>query len=134
MSGSISTLASEKPHVGIISTAKKEINIDSVCKSFKKVSNSKAAAVVRALRDDNKGKTFRELQTETKLIVNDLNHAIYDMKQLNLIVTEGEKKGEVKYRLTSYCVALLDAIDDLQELLHGISDEEMFSAHKVAQQ
>jgi DNA-binding HxlR family transcriptional regulator len=117
------------PYISIQSTGRKDINMDSIWKAFRKLSNRNTVVVVKALLND--GKTFRELQTETGLIVNDLNHVLYDLKAMNLVVAEGSKKREVKYYLTSYCVILLDAIDGLQMLLESIDDKDMFSVHKA---
>ena len=87
--------------------------MDILWRTIRKLSNENVMTVIKALC--NGGKTFAEIQMSTGLIVNDLNHALYDMKQINLVIMEGEKKGERKYHLTGYCIVLLKAIDRVQD-------------------
>lgn len=110
----------------IVVTGEKTINMDSLWKAFRKLSSENSMVVVRALYGG--GKTFGELQADTGLIVNDLNHILYDMKQMGLVTPQGERKGERTYHLTSYCVILLDTIVDLKKELQRVDGKDMFSA------
>jgi DNA-binding HxlR family transcriptional regulator len=111
----------------ILGTGEKAIGLDSLWKAIRKLSSENSMAVVKALCDG--GKTFRELQAETGLLVNDLNHTLYDMKQIGLVTQLGEKKGERTYNLTSYCVLLLDSIKGLQGAFQHLNGKNIFSAH-----
>lgn len=107
-------------------SAGKSGDMDHLWRAIRKLSNRDAMAVVNALA--NKSMTFGELQAATNLIVNDLNHALYDMKQMDLVITIGEKKGQRKYHLTNYCITLLNAVNVLRNALIDL-DEEVFREH-----
>ena len=109
-------------------SSKKAIGMDSLWRAIRKLSNGNSTNVVKALHEG--GKNFGEFQLETGLMINDLNHTLYDMRQIDLIVSSRERKGERKYYLTSYCVILLDAIGHLTKSLQHYDDEEIFDAHK----
>jgi predicted transcriptional regulator len=115
------------PDTVSLGTGEKSIDMDVLWKAIRKLSGENAIAVVRVLCEG--GKTFREIQTATGLSVNDLNHALYDMKYLDLIITRGDKKGEKTYHLTSYCVVLLNAIERLQDSLGYLDRKDVFGAH-----
>ena len=116
------------PNACLLGISKRAIGMDSLWKAIRKLSSENSMEVVRALCGG--GKTFGELQLETGLIINDLNHVLYDMKQMGLIIALGERKGERKYHLTSYCVILLDVIERLQNTLQRYDDRDIFDAHK----
>jgi len=109
-----------------ICTGEKTIDMDSLWKAIRKLSSENSMTVLRELCKG--GKTFRELQTETGLIVNDLNHILYDMKQMGLIIPRGEKKGERTYHITSYCAILLNSIKLLQDKLQHVNGKDIFDA------
>ena len=114
------------PNAYILVTGEKAIDMDSLWKAIRKLSSENSMTVLTALCKG--GKTFRELQTETGLIVNDLNHILYDMKQMGLIITRGEKKGERTYHITSYCSILLNSIQRLQDNLQHVNGKDIFDA------
>jgi len=60
------------------------MDIDHLWRAIRKVSNQDPMVVVSTLAKGDM--TFRELQIATNLTVNNLNHILYDMRQLNLII------------------------------------------------
>jgi len=105
----------------------KTIDLEALWKAIRKLSAKNTMVVINSLC--NKGKTFRDIQKDTGLLVNDLNHALYDLKQLNLVIVKGDRKGERFYHLTEYCVILLNAIGSLQGTLKQTDAKEIFSAY-----
>lgn len=102
----------------------KEINSAELWKAIRKMSNKNVKCVVKTLRKE-KSLVFKDLIAITGLNPNDLNHALYDLKQLNLVIQLDDKK----YYLTKYCVALLSSLKFLKEILNGISREEAISPY-----
>jgi DNA-binding HxlR family transcriptional regulator len=96
------------------------IGTEEIWKAVRKVANSDARKVTRALY--LRGLNFGELKAETGLSDNDLNHALYEMKKLGLIVVDGDKKGKAKYHLTQYYVALLESLRVLKDRLGKLDD------------
>jgi len=96
------------------------IGTEEIWKAVRKVSNPNVRNVTRVLY--LQGMTFGELRIKTGLSDNDLNHVLYDMKKLGLIVVVGDKKGKAKYHLTQYYVALLDALRVLKDRLGKLED------------
>jgi hypothetical protein len=100
----------------------KEINSTELWKSIRKMSNSNVKCVLKVLRVRN-SLVFKDLMKETGLSSNDLNHALYDLKQLNLVIQLDDKR----YYLTKYCIALLSALKFLKEILNGLSHGDAIS-------
>jgi DNA-binding HxlR family transcriptional regulator len=101
--------------------AEKPIDIDSLWRAIRKLSNRDTMIVVQVLADESM--TFSELQAAAGLNVNRLNHILYDMKQMNLIIPIGEMKGQRKYYLTRYCKILLNTLVTLQREINSVSKE-----------
>jgi hypothetical protein len=83
------------------------INID-IAQALRKFANKNIMLVAKSLHV--KGSlTFGELQKETGLSINIQNHALHEMKKVNLVI-----QVEKRYYLTKYCALLLDAINRLR--------------------
>jgi len=63
--------------------------------------------------------TFAELQIDTNLTINLLNHALHEMKKTNLVM-----QIDKRYYLTKYCVLLLEAINRLRIEVKNTSIED----------
>jgi predicted transcriptional regulator len=90
-------------------------------RAVRKLSNEPARHVVICLLN-HPGSNFGEMRNLTGLSLNDLNHALNDMKQLNLIIYDHKK-----YYLTKYCVAL---ICSLSGFVQNIRDEDVFAKYE----
>lgn len=113
-----------------IGGGKKNLGIDELWKAVRKFSSENILNVATIL-DKTPGLTFAELTKATGLKnPNDLNHALYDMKNQDLVIVIGEKKGERKYYLTKYGWVLLCALDNL--LRTQLTGDDVFSAYPAA--
>jgi DNA-binding HxlR family transcriptional regulator len=80
---------------------------DDLWRAIRKLSNENALVVVMSL--SQKGPLARgELQELTLLSSNSLNHALYEMQQLDLII---KNKSDKRYYLTAYCKIILGALE-----------------------
>lgn len=80
-----------------------------VSASLRKLANPNAMLVTTKLFQNN-SMTFRELQRETKLPTNTLTHALYVLKNADVVVKERDR-----YYLTNYGVILLEAINQIRD-------------------
>ena len=83
------------------------INID-IAQALRKFTNKNIMLVAKALRLKI-SLTFGELQKDTGLSTNILNHTLHEMKKVNLVI-----QVDKRYYLTKYCALLLDAINRLR--------------------
>jgi DNA-binding HxlR family transcriptional regulator len=83
------------------------INID-IAQALRKFTNKNIMLVAKALHLKI-SLTFGELQKDTGLSTNILNHTLHEMKKVNLVI-----QVDKRYYLTKYCVLLLDAINRLR--------------------
>lgn len=111
-----------------LGSGEKSIDMDVVWKALRKLSNKNINHVCKLLFYYEK--TFSEIQEETGLTVNDVNHALYDLKQHNLVIMQGDKRGERTYHLTSYCVILLETLDILADKLKTVEAKDIFDSPK----
>ena len=100
--------------------------IADLSKAIRKISNENARSIVASL--ETQPMTFGELHQNTGIQTNDLNRALYDMQQLDLVIPIGDKKGVRKYHLTKYGNVVKCALERLCMDLSDISREEMYSA------
>lgn len=98
----------------------KGINIDEIWRAIRKFANEDASKVARALRMEPMN--FGELQNNTKLTPNELNHALHDMKTMGLIIQKKDKS----YCLTTYSNVLINALQDLQAKLENENSKDLF--------
>lgn len=94
----------EKPIVSFNTDA-----TDALWRVIRKLSDDNTMQVVYAL-DEKKALTSGELHKETNLSGSDLNHILFDLKNLNVIIQNREDK---KYHLTSYGEVILRVLWDL---------------------
>lgn len=98
------------------------INLD-IMKALRKFTNKNTMLVAKALRTKN-SLTFGELQKETNLSANILNHTLHEMKKTDLVI-----QVDKQYYLTKYCVVLLDAISRLRTEVKrtSLEGEDLFA-------
>ena len=96
---------------------KATINLD-IAQAIRKFTNKNIMLVAKALHI-NGSLTFGELQKYTGLSTNLLNHALHEMKKVNLVMPIDKR-----YYLTKYCVLLLEAINRLRIEVKSTSDED----------
>ena len=80
-----------------------------VSASLRKLSNPNAILVATKLFEKN-SMTFRELQKDTLLSTTTLAHAIYTLKNADIVI-----KDRDRYYLTNYGVILLEALNQIRE-------------------
>jgi hypothetical protein len=102
----------------LLSKAIKEIGMEHLWKSIRKLSSMDAILVVHILRQEKNGLLFGELLRKSAMSPNDLNHVLSGLKSLDLVIKSEDKR----YYLTNYCVLLLDALKYLKETLAGINE------------
>lgn len=96
---------------------KATINID-IAQALRKFTSKNIMLVAKALLI--KGSlTFGELQKDTELSTNLLNHALHEMKKVNFVM-----QIDKRYYLTKYCVLLLEAINRLRIEVKNTSTED----------
>ena len=101
---------------------KATINID-IAQALRKFTSKNIMLVAKALLI--KGSlTFRELEKDTDLSTNLLNHALHEMKKVNFVM-----QIDKRYYLTKYCVLLLEAINRLRIEVKNtsIGDDGLFA-------
>lgn len=83
--------------------------MDALWRAIRKLSDDGAMLVVQTL-DEKKALTSSELHKETSLSGPDLNHILFDLKKLNVIIQNQDDK---KYHLTNYGKIILEVLWDI---------------------
>lgn len=95
---------------------------DEIWRAIRRISKDDANLVICALLKTSLN--FMELRGETGLDDNELNHALYDMMRLDLILRVGNKKGQRRYSLSEYCFACVQAIVLIKRTLNSEDNYE----------
>lgn len=86
--------------------------IDALWRVIRKLSDTHAMLVIQVLYD-HKTLTFGELLKETGLMTNPLNHALTDLKRLNLVL---ESRDNKEYYITNYGYLILRMLWNLARI------------------
>lgn len=92
---------------------------EGIWKSIRRLSNKNALLVATELEKDRL--RFGEITKRTCLSVNDVNHALCNLKELGLIT---QSKDDKKYDLTQYCRLLLISLRFLNREIAKIREGE----------
>jgi len=98
-------------------TGKRKYNLQ---ESLRKFANKNVLLIAKALKNDS-GLTLGDLRDVTGLSTSALNHALYDMKNADLVIVDNRR-----YYLTRYSIVLLDTLDKLRHNIIEINDDELF--------
>jgi hypothetical protein len=92
-----------------------------VSKAMSKLYKNSSKNIAKILYDDRGGQGFGDLQAETGLTRNKLNHELISMRNLDLV-----KLVDGKYHLTWYGALLLENADLCERALAGIDEGKLF--------
>jgi predicted transcriptional regulator len=106
---SMEIMPSAIPKDGSFDVQLLQMSNDSLWRAVRKLSTENALRLVNTLLE-RPGCTFGELRNLTKFGTNELNHLLYEMKPLGLIIYEGKQ-----YYLTLFCVMLVSTLQQLVE-------------------
>ncbi|HOO53098.1 MAG TPA: hypothetical protein PLM24_02450 [Methanothrix sp.] len=92
-----------------------------VSKAMGKLYKNSTKNIARILYDGRSGLAFGDLQAETGLTRNKLNHELISMRNLDLV-----KLVDGRYYLTWYGALLLENVDICERALAGVDEDKLF--------
>jgi hypothetical protein len=92
-----------------------------VSKAVSKLYKNSSKNIARILYEGRNGLEFGDLQAETGLTRNKLNHELIAMRNLDLV-----KLVDGRYYLTWYGALLLENVDICKRALAGIEEDKLF--------
>lgn len=92
-----------------------------VSKAMSKLYKYSSKNIAKILYDGRSGLGFGDLQTETGLTRNKLNHELISMRNMDLV-----KLVDGRYYLTWYGALLLENVEICERALAGIEEDKLF--------